>query len=198
MHQLWVVAGPNGSGKTSLTRKHLLGKLPIVNPDEIAAQLSGPNQSPVDLAMQAGRQALAIQRQHLDRRDTFALETTFSGNRELGLMREAKAADYKVNLVFICTESPMTSMGRIVQRVRDGGHFVPDDDVMRRYERSLANLSPGVALADRTWLLDNTGERMRLVATIERGQVKKSTINLPQWAKAAKIPALEQSMGMGF
>lgn len=55
MPQLWIVAGPNGSGKTSLTRKHLLGKLPIVNPDEIAAQLSGVGRSPLDMAMQAGR-----------------------------------------------------------------------------------------------------------------------------------------------
>ena len=198
MPQLWIVAGPNGSGKTSLTRKHLLGKLPIVNPDEIAAQLSGPNRSPLDVAMQAGRQTLAIQRQHLDQRDTFALETTFSGTRELALVQKAKAAGYKVNLVFLCTNSPMTSMARIAQRVRDGGHFVPDDDVARRYQRSLANLAAGVSLADRAWLLDNTGERMRLVAAIERGQVKKSTINLPQWVKAAKIPALEQGMGMGF
>jgi predicted ABC-type ATPase len=198
MPQLWIVAGPNGSGKTSLSRKHLLGKVPIVNPDEIAAQLSGPNRSPLDVAMQAGRQTLAIQRQHLDQRDTFALETTFSGTRELALVQKAKAAGYKVNLVYLCTNSPMTSMARIAQRVRDGGHFVPDDDVARRYQRSLANLAAGVSLADRAWLLDNTGERMRLVAAIERGQVKKSTINLPQWVKAAKIPALEQSMGMGF
>lgn len=196
MPQLWIVAGPNGSGKTSLTRKHLLGKLPIVNPDEIAAQLSGPNRSPQ--RMQAGRQALAIQHQHLDQRDTFALETTFSGIRELALVQKAKAAGYKVNLVFLCTNSPMTSMARIAQRVRDGGHFVPDDDVARRYQRSLANLAAGVSLADRAWLLDNTGERMRLVATIERGQVKNSAVALPEWVQAAKIPAIEQAMGMGL
>jgi predicted ABC-type ATPase len=126
------------------------------------------------------------------------LETTFSGNRELALIQEAKAAGYKVNLVYLCTNSPMTSMGRIAQRVRDGGHFVPDDDVVRRYQRSLANLAAGVSAVDRAWLLDNTGERMRLVATIERGQVKSFAVALPEWVQVAKIPAIEQEMGIGL
>lgn len=103
--------------------------------------------------MQAGRRALQEQRQCLDARRSFAVETTFSGNRELALMKEAKAAGYKVNLVFVCTETPLISMGRIVSRVADGGHHVPGADVERRYQRSLGNLPDGLNLADRAWLV---------------------------------------------
>ncbi|MGE5516621.1 MAG: AAA family ATPase [Bacteroidota bacterium] len=183
MHQAWIIAGPNGSGKTTLTRRHLAGKLPVINPDEIAKALNSANPEDPSTAMRAGRQALALQKQYLSEHRSFALETTFSGNREAALMKDAKAAGYKVNLVFVCTDTPLISMGRIVSRVADGGHHVPGDDVQRRYQRSLANLPAGLVLADRAWILDNSSTRMRLIASIERGQVKSMTNNQPRWVR---------------
>ncbi|CAA7619274.1 AAA family ATPase [Magnetospirillum sp. UT-4] len=196
MHQLWIVAGPNGSGKTTLTRKHLASRLPVVNPDDNARELAGVATVAADTAIRAGRQALTRQRQLIAARQSFALETTFSGNRELALMRDAKAAGYKVNLVFVCTDTPELSIGRIMVRVADGGHHVPAADVRRRYQRSLANLPAGMALADRTWLLDNTRSRMRLVASIEAGQVKSQSNALPRWVRQARLPILEQGAGL--
>lgn len=198
MHQIWIIAGPNGSGKTTLTRRHLAGKLPVVNPDEIARELNPANPEEPNTAMKAGRQAIAVQKQYIAERRTFALETTFSGNRELTLMKDAKAAGYKVNFVFICTDTPLISIGRITSRVADGGHRVPGADVDRRYHRGLANLPQGLALADRAWLLDNSRARMRLIASIERGQVKSMVNALPRWVRKAKLPALEQAQGISF
>ena len=189
MPQLWVIAGPNGSGKTTLARKHLVNRLPVVNPDEIARQTGQP-------AIGSGRQALAERDRLLANRQSFAVETTFSGHQELALMRDAKAAGYKVNLVFICTESPLASIGRIRSRVQDGGHAVPSADVERRYERSLTNLPEGMALADRSWLLDNSRSRMRLIASIERGQVKSMANNMPRWVRGQKLKVLEQAQGL--
>lgn len=111
-------------------------------------------------------------------------------------MKEAKAAGYKVNLVFVCTDTPRISIGRIANRVADGGHYVPGADVVRRYQRSLSNLPEGLALADRAWILDNSRQRMRLVASIERGQVKSMINALPKWVRAAKLPVLEQAQGL--
>lgn len=197
-HQLWIIAGPNGSGKTTLTRRHLVGRLPVINPDEIAKTLNPERPEDWKVAFQAGRQAVALQQKHLSERRTFAVETTFSGNRELALMRDAKAAGYKVNLVFVCTNAPRISIGRIANRVADGGHYVPGSDVMRRYQRSLANLPEGLALADRAWLLDNSKARMRLVASLERGVVKSMSNSLPRWVRSAKLPALEQAQGLSL
>ncbi|CAA7625985.1 conserved hypothetical protein [Magnetospirillum sp. LM-5] len=181
MHQLWIVAGPNGAGKTTLTRKHLASRLPVVNPDDIARGLSGSPTAPPDIAVQAGRQALALQKRLIAERRSFALETTFSGNREIALIKEAKAAGYKVNLIFVCTDSPDLSIGRIAVRVADGGHHVPAADVRRRHGRSLANLSQGLDLVDRAWLLDNSRARMRLVASFENGQRKSQAAGVPRW-----------------
>jgi predicted ABC-type ATPase len=195
-HQLWIIAGPNGSGKTTLTRRHLTGRLPVINPDDIAKGLNPAHPEDPATAFQAGRQAVALQKKLIAERRTFAVETTFSGNREAMLMKEAKAAGYKVNLVFVCTDTPRISIGRIANRVADGGHHVPGADVVRRYQRGLSNLPEGMALADRTWLLDNSRQRMRLIASLERGQVKSMVNALPRWVKGAKLPALEQAQGL--
>jgi predicted ABC-type ATPase len=176
----------------------LAGKLPIINPDDIARSIDPDHPSEPGPAMRAGREALARQKQYLADGLTFALETTFSGHRELALMHTAKAADYKLNLIFVCTESPMTSLGRIMQRIDEGEHYVPEKDVIRRYHRSLDNLPEGLKLADRAWLLDNTRERMRLVASVERGQVKSLSNSLPRWVRSARIPALEQEHGLSL
>lgn len=196
--QVWIIAGPNGSGKTSFTRRHLSGKLTIVNPDEIAREIEPSRPEAPDVALKAGREAIARRQQLVIAKESFAIETTFSGNSELTFAREAKAAGYKVNLIFIATASPLISTGRVASRVQDGGHFVPRHDIERRYARSLANLAEGVALADRAWLIDNSGKRPRLVATLEQGREKASSMNLPKWVRDAKLPALEQGMGLGY
>lgn len=194
MHQIWIVAGPNGSGKTTLARRHLVDRLPVVNPDEIARTLNPSNPNDPAAAIRAGRQALALRAQLLADRRSFAIETTLSGNQEITLMRDAKAAGYKVNLIFIATESPIVSMGRIVSRVSDGGHYVSGIDIERRYKRSMDNLPQAMALADRAWLLDNSRARMRLVAAIEHSQVKSQISSLPRWVRDAKLQVLETGL----
>lgn len=196
MHQLWIVAGPNGSGKTTLTQRHLARRLPVVNPDEIALELEGHQTGIADKTISAGREALHRQRRLLAEKRSFAVETTFSGHHEMALMKAAKAAGYKVNLIFLCTDSPIISVGRIKTRVRAGGHPVLTSDVIRRYQRSLAHLPEGIALADRAWLLDNSRPRLRLIASLERGLVKSMSNALPRWVRLARIPALDQAQGL--
>lgn len=142
--QIWVVAGPNGSGKTTFTRRFLTGKLPVVNPDDIAEQESVGSVS-------AGRLALRRQQALLHAQQSFAFETTLSGRHEIDLMRQAATRGYKVNLIFIALDTADLSIGRIMQRVLDGGHNVPTNDVKRRYSRSLANLPEALRLADRAF-----------------------------------------------
>jgi predicted ABC-type ATPase len=178
MAQLWIVAGPNGAGKTTLADRWLAHRIPVVSPDAIA---SSQGVSPI----QAGRAAVLEQERLLAAGASFALDTTFSGNRELVLMKRAAEAGYKVNLVFVCVESLAFCYTRIHERVDSGGHAVPAEDVARRFGRSLANLSAAFVLADRVMVADNTGRNLRLLLSVEHNRVKHLSRNLPQWAKEA-------------
>jgi predicted ABC-type ATPase len=80
MPQLWIVAGPNGAGKTTIADLWLASRIPVISPDNLAAT---QGISP----MQAGRAAVLEQERLLSSGISFAVDTTFSGHRELDLMR---------------------------------------------------------------------------------------------------------------
>ena len=186
--QLWICAGPNGAGKSTLVAERNDGRLPIVNPDIIAAQ--SPGMAPIA----AGREALAQQKARIEAKQSFIVETTLSGRREVELMKTAKAAGFKVNLAYVGVDEPMTSMFRVGLRVQAGGHNVPPEDIARRYQRSLDNLAPAMAVADRSYVFDNTTAKQRLVLVQENKKVRAVGRSIPAWAK----PNLDKSVRQGF
>lgn len=117
--QLWVIAGPNGAGKSTLADRYLIGRLAVVNPDNIAREHPGIG------SIQAGKLAIRSQKQYLSAHESFAWETTLSGNRELPFMREAQSGGFKINLVFVGVRDPGISMLRVAERVAAGGHSIP-------------------------------------------------------------------------
>ena len=196
MPQLWVVAGPNGAGKSTLTRRYLEGRLSIVNPDVIAQGLEPADPTRARVRFQAGREAIHRQETFLTQGMDFALETTLSGNRELELMRRAREMGYKVTLVYLGIDAPGLADVRISQRVAEGGHHVPPEDVARRYSRSMTNLATALQIVDRAFVLDNSSQRRRLLLSMEHGQVKHRSRNLPRWAHDALPLTLTRSPGL--
>jgi predicted ABC-type ATPase len=176
--QIWVVAGPNGAGKSTLAQRYLAGRLPVVNPDEIARAAGS---SPIA----AGRVALRERHALLSAGHSFAVETTLTGQSELDLMQRARNAGYKVNLAYVGLDDVLLSTARVTLRVRSGGHDVPLDDILRRFDRSTANLSVALRIAHRSWIVDNSGRRRRLLLTCEGARVKHISRALPQWAQRA-------------
>ncbi len=169
--QLFVLSGPNGSGKSTTARVLLpksLGIQQFVNADNIAEGLSPF--APETTAMQAGR--LMIQRiQELMRdRHSFAFETTLAGRRNASLIKSASDAEYSVNLIYIWLSSPELALSRVADRVRQGGHPVPDDVVRRRYARGLVNFFRLYRpLADTWTLCDNSSRELWIVAQGSNG-----------------------------
>lgn len=175
--QLWIVAGPNGAGKSTLVAGKNRGRVPVVNPDELT--VSNPDVS----FLAAGREALRLQQEHIANGHHFIVETTFSGKRELQLMAQARAKGFKVNFVYVAIASVKQSALRVAQRVAAGGHSVPAADIRRRYDRTMSNLSAGIASADRAFVLDNSEERPRLLFVKENGRYRSGRSPLPQWIR---------------
>lgn len=123
--QLWVVAGPNGSGKSSLVDRYtiLLPKIIFINPDNIARELEPNNtvhHSPA-IQLKAGKIAVQQQNEMLKNKQSFAFETTFSGNREIEVIKQAKELGYKINIAYICLENPLKNINRVEERANKGG-----------------------------------------------------------------------------
>jgi len=145
----WLIAGPNGVGKTTFAFKRLKavsGSIRFVNLDEIARGLSPLE--PGAAERDAARVALARARQFIGNRETFSMETTLSGATHLELARSAKAAGMAVNVMYFSVRDPSISLARIARRVAEGGHDVPRDIVVRRFARSFDRLRMLLPLAD--------------------------------------------------
>jgi predicted ABC-type ATPase len=179
-----VIAGPNGAGKSSLVSARVGRRLPIVNPDDIARDLGD---RPGVIAA-AGRQAIRDRRELLGARRSFGIETTLSGASALAFMTTFEAAGYRLMLVYVGLEDPALSQARVMERVANGGHDVPTSDIMRRYPDSMANLAKALAMAERAWVIDNSGRRRRLLLSLAHGRTAYLAADLPEWATRA-IPA---------
>ncbi|MEM6617171.1 MAG: AAA family ATPase [Pseudomonadota bacterium] len=137
----WLIAGPNGVGKTTYAFKNLKavsGSINFVNMDEIARGLSPLDPEAGQTA--AARVALQRARDFIAARQTFAMETTLSGKAHLSLAKAAIAAGMRFHLQYFIVPDPAICLARIARRVAEGGHHVPDDVVVRRFWRSYSNL----------------------------------------------------------
>lgn len=174
--RLVVVAGPNGAGKSTLVTHHLRRRLPVVNPDDIAIERGEPTE-----ILAAGREAVARRLGLIAEGRSLAIETTLTGQGELIFMRRAAVADYRIILVYVGVSDVYLSLSRVRARVLLGGHDVPIDDLMRRYARSIDNLPVAAAIADRVFVIENDGQRRRLLRKIVDGHDRLRT-SLPAWA----------------
>src|SRR5437588_8859122 len=141
MPSLYVIAGPNGAGKTTFLRRFApreLDLLDFINADEIARGLAPL--APQRELLEAGRLVLERFRRFVDERRDFCLETTLSGRTHRKYFELARRAGYHVRLDFLLLPSVEDSIRRVADRVEQGGHDVPLEDLRRRFRVCLHNL----------------------------------------------------------
>ena len=153
--QAVIIAGPNGSGKSTCAAMLLTPTMPFVNADMIAAEISGKPGTPGDV--NAGR--LLIQRlEELEKAGSdFAFETTLATKILAERVKRWKDNGYQVHLLYFWLPSPDMAVERVAQRVRTGGHNVPEATIRRRYASGLELLfSTYIPLADVWKIYDNS------------------------------------------
>jgi predicted ABC-type ATPase len=182
---LVVVAGPNGAGKSTFVETFLkpTGIL-VVNPDEVAKGLS-PD-SPRENVYEAARVADAWRRDLAVRGVSFCMETVFSDPQgdKLQFLKECQSNGYTVMLVFIGLETAELSLGRVIQRVEQGGHDVPDAKIEARFPRTFDNLRQALTFVDEALLFDNSSSDrpFRFVAAFKAGKRQRRKGFTPGWA----------------
>ncbi len=187
---LCVVAGPNGSGKTSTTEKLLANEWTAdsvyINPDNIAQEMFGDWNSQ-EAVLRAAKEATRLRYLCLAEKRSFVFETVFSSQEKLEFLRKAKEAGYFIRFFYVCTCNPEINVLRITQRFLNGGHEVPISKVINRYYKSLTMAAQAISFVDRAYVYDNSrnNELPQLMYRTVDGKICKSyTDDVAQWAKS--------------
>lgn len=150
--ELIIVGGPNGAGKSTFALEdQLKNGGTYLGADAIAAQLSPGD--PSRAAAKAGRQFLIRFQQLIRSESRLIVESTLAGKLLLRTVSAAKASGVRIKVRFIFVDSANDCVERIEQRVRNGGHSVPEIDVRRRFGRSIVNFWTQYRLLADDWLL---------------------------------------------
>jgi predicted ABC-type ATPase len=168
-----IVAGPNGAGKSTYALSIMVDRVTVIDPDRRSLRPRHP--------ISVGRGVVEEVRRRLDRRESFAVETTLAGKLPRKWIDSARSRGYDVTLYYIALSSPEIAIARVALRVQRGGHDVPDRDIRRRFTRSLLELQIVAPLVDRLVVIDNSGyPGYEVVFNRERGQTRK-TKKLPDY-----------------
>ena len=186
-----LLAGPNGAGKSTLyralVREGILGPpLEFVNAD-LHEQAHLQHIANLEARSEAARHWADERRATLLREGAdFASETVFSHPSKIALIEEAQRCGYTVALYVVALDDPSRLLGRVAQRVREGGHAVPPERILARYPRTLENLTQAVHRANVSYLYDAaevTGTGPQLVAVCTPHETTALVPHLPRWAQ---------------
>jgi predicted ABC-type ATPase len=171
---VYIIAGPNGSGKTTFATKFLPDYVKcqyFVNADLIARGLSPF--SPEIAAMKAGRVVLEQIATFAAKGFDFGFETTLAGKTYYNLLKRLKRQGYHLHLFFLWIPGPELAIVRIQDRVAEGGHDVPSADIRRRFKRSLENFVKLYQPILDSWMLfNNTGSIPQLIAKKKNSHIE--------------------------
>lgn len=185
---LCVIAGPNGSGKTTTTEQLLSNEWGAdslyINPDNIAQEEFG-DWNNKEAVLKAAKRATEIRYECLEQKRDFVFETVFSAPEKLEFIQKAHEEGFFIRLFFVCTENPIINAARIAQRYLNGGHEVPISKIVSRYFKSLENAKRAIFIVDRAYIYDNSVENalpQLLFRTVDGEVFKQYTDDLPEWA----------------
>ncbi|MCL2329191.1 MAG: zeta toxin family protein [Bacteroidetes bacterium] len=186
--RLLIIAGPNGSGKTSVTNVILKNKWAedcvYINPDNIARDMFG-DWNDKKTVLKAAKYATNMRETCIANGQSLIFETVLSADDKISFIEKAKAKGYFIRLFFIGTNNPKINAERVANRVMRGGHDVPMQKITSRYYKSIANCSVLVPVVDRLYVCDNSVEYAppKLLFRTSNGILTKQYTNINAWAR---------------
>ncbi|MDE7135835.1 MAG: zeta toxin family protein [Muribaculaceae bacterium] len=187
--ELIVIAGPNGSGKTSVTQRFLHHEWAegtvYINPDQIANEKYGDWNSQ-EAILKAANYCAKWREECLTNKISFVFETVFSATDKIDFLIRAKEAGFFIRLFFISTKHPSINAARIAKRVMEGGHDVPIKKIISRYSKSIVNCETVAPFVDRLYVYDNSVDDRdaRILFRLSNGILEKRYVEeIPNWAR---------------
>ena len=187
---LIVIAGPNGSGKTSVTSRLLkhewVEDSVYINPDNVAKDIFGDWNSK-EAVLNAANYCAEWRERCLAEKQSLIFETVMSADDKVDFIERAKKAGFFIRIFFISTANPTINAARIAGRVMKGGHDVPITKIVSRYFKSIENCKAVSSIVDRLYVYDNSvdGEEAKIQFRLVNGTMGKMYVtDVPEWAQA--------------
>lgn len=187
--ELIIIAGPNGSGKTSITKRFLHHEWAegtiYINPDEVANEIFGDWNSH-EAVLKAANYCSEWRNKCLEEKKSFVFETVMSAIDKVDFIAKAKKNGFFIRLFFISTTTPSINASRIANRVMNGGHDVPITKIISRYYKSIENCKAVSSIVDRLYVYDNSvdGEDAKIQFRLINGKIGKMYVSkVPEWAQ---------------
>ena len=152
--EVMVFAGPNGSGKTTITRMAKIAGV-YINADDI-------KKSSLCSDLEAAQKAEELRKSMLEKGEDFTFETVLSTDRNLKLLQKAKEKGYFLRCIYVLTDDYEINIARVRMRESMGGHGVPEDKIKSRYEKALNLIPDLVEICDIVHIYDNTNVPFRI------------------------------------
>ena len=203
--RIYVLAGTNGAGKSSIAGAMLLRqRVEYFNPDEAARRIlaANPGISQTRANSAAWHEGRRLLERAIAERLDFAFETTLGGHTITDLLERASARGIEVRIWYVGLNSPQLHIARVRSRVKKGGHDIPEPRIRERYDASRLNLIRLLPGLSELWVYDNSKEadpdagvapEPRLVLHVRQGAIvgPRDLSRTPEWAKAIVAAAMK-------
>ena len=187
-----MIAGPNGAGKTTIASALISQEkdvyLEFINADQIAQGLSPLH--PESVRIESSKLMMERFLSCIERGKSFIFETTGSGRNYANHLQSAKKVGYEINLLFVWISSPDQAVERVAQRVKQGGHDIPEVDIRRRYNRGLTNFfGLYLPVADTILVIDNSSTESGAKKIIAKKDIDSQLeiIDIENWRKMREL-----------